>query len=109
MALSAKERKQLKALGQTRDDDVRVGKAAMSEGFLTHLRDELLRKELVKVRFAELEGGERKAFAEEMAAAAGAELVGVLGRTILLYRANEAMEKGKRVLGQGGGPTRDID
>ena len=89
MPLSGKEKRSLKARGQTMPDDVVLGKAGMTEAFVTHAKALLVRKELVKVRFADVEGAERKALAREVCAAVGAECVQVLGRTMLVYRAKE--------------------
>lgn len=98
MALTGKEKSKLRGLGQTMPDDVRVGKAGLSEGFVANLRTMLERKELVKLRFTELEGAERKALAADVAEAVDAELVSVTGRTALLYRANPELDAAKRVL-----------
>lgn len=98
MALSGKDKSTLRSVGQKGPDDVRLGKEGLSEGFLTNLKTLLARKELVKLRFTELEGEERKAMAAEVAAASDAELVSVVGRTVLLYRANPKLDAAKRVL-----------
>jgi RNA-binding protein YhbY len=42
-------------------------------------------------------GSERKQAAEELAIAAGAQCVGVVGRTVLLYRPNESLPAEKRI------------
>ena len=70
-------------------DDVTLGKSGLSESFIAHARTLLARKELVKVRFSDVEGAERKNLAREICAALGAECVQVLGRTLLLYRAKD--------------------
>lgn len=98
MALSGKDKSRLRTLGQARPDDLRLGKAGLSEGFVATLRSLLDRQELVKLRFTELEGEERKALADELAAAAGAELVAVVGRTVLIYRENPSLETKDRAL-----------
>lgn len=85
MATTSKQRRELKRLGQTMSDDVRLGKAGLNDAMVAHVRDLLGRKELVKLRFTELEGPERKAFAQEVAGAVGAECIAVVGRTLLLY------------------------
>lgn len=48
----------------------------------------LLDHELVKVKLGEGVEGDRHAVADELAKAAKAELAGVLGRTLLLYKAH---------------------
>ncbi len=98
MTLTATDRKRLRGMGQRMDDDARLGKQGLADGTVQFLRDLLARKELVKVRFTELEGEERRALAAETAAAVDAELVALVGRTILLYRANPDLPPSTRVL-----------
>ena len=58
-----------------------------------HIRGLMARKGLIKLRFAEkLEGEGRKAFAAELSEALEAELVAVVGRTMLLYRPKEEVK-----------------
>lgn len=96
--LTGKQKSQLRSLGQTMADDSRLGKEGLSEGFIRNLRELLRRKELVKLRFTEVEGPDRKALAEQAAEAAEAELIAVVGRTALLYRENPELDASKRVL-----------
>ena len=98
MALTGKQKRALKSIGMTREDDLRLGSAGLSEGFLAHLDDQLRRKELVKLRFTEVEGAMRKKLAEEICEAASAECFGIIGRTMLLYRPNPELPPDKRVL-----------
>jgi RNA-binding protein len=96
--LTGKQKRALKALGQRMGDDLRVGKGGLSDAFLATLDEALRRKELVKVRFTELHGDERKLFALELADAAGAQCIATVGLTTLLYRANPELEPDQRVL-----------
>ena len=98
MALTGNQKRQLRTLGQKKADDTRLGKAGLSEGFVENLRRLLAEKELVKVRFTEVEGGERKALAKTVADAADAELITLVGRTALLYRANPELDAASRAL-----------
>lgn len=98
MGLTTTQIKQLRALGQQLRDDVRLGKAGLSEGAARNLQDLLARHEMVKVRFTDIEGPERKVFAEELAEAVDAQLVGVTGRTLLLYRPNPELDADQRIL-----------
>jgi RNA-binding protein YhbY len=45
-----------------------------------------------------VEGPERQALAEQAATAIGADLITVVGRTALLYRANPELDAKQRVL-----------
>jgi len=68
-------------------DDCRLGKGLFSDEFVGHLNRLLDKQELVKMRFADLEGKDRKALARAVCEAVDAELVQVVGRTVLLFRA----------------------
>jgi len=77
-------------------DDCRLGKELLSDAFLGHLNALLDQKELVKMRFGELEGKARKELAKAVSEAVGAELVQVVGRTALLYRPRKASPETER-------------
>lgn len=100
MGLTGKEKRMLRGRGQTLADDGHVGKAGVTEGVLANFRGLLARKELIKVRFDELEGGDRRDFGAELAAALDAECITVVGRTVVLYRANPELPAAQRVLGE---------
>jgi RNA-binding protein len=87
MALSAQQKRLLKQRGQTMADDCRLGKNLFSDQFVGHLNRLLDKQELVKMRFGDLEGKDRKELAVAVCDAVGAELVQVVGRTVLLFRA----------------------
>jgi len=84
--LSGKERRQLRARGHHLEPTVQVGKEGASEGVAEALATALFDHELVKVRLLESAGDDRHALARRLAAASDAEMVQVLGRTVLLYR-----------------------
>ena len=65
---------------------VQVGDAGLSDGVLAAIDRALLDHELVKVRLHQPE--DKKTAAKELAAQTGAELCGVVGHTVLLYRAH---------------------
>lgn len=85
MALTSKDRRELKARGMKLGDDLRLGKAGLSQSFIEHGRRMLSERGLVKLRFADAEGAARKELAAQVAAALRAELVAVTGRTMLLW------------------------
>ncbi len=86
MALTAGHKRLLRQRGQTMADDCRLGKHLFSDEFVGHLNRLLDKRGLVKMRFGELEGKDRKELAKAVCEAVGAELVQVVGRTVLLYR-----------------------
>jgi RNA-binding protein len=84
--MTGKQRRHLRALGHHLDPVVQVGKEGPSQGLLGALDAALVEHELVKVRLGEQAAGDRHAIAESLAESTGAELIQVLGRTLLLYR-----------------------
>lgn len=89
MTLTPAEKRKLKARGQTLPEHARIGQEAPSPAQLQHLRQLLSLHELVKVRFAEIQGAEREAFADGVARSLDAVCIHVLGRTMLLYKPGE--------------------
>ena len=86
MPLTPHQKRALKQRGQTMPDDCRLGKGLFSDEFAGHLNRLLDKQELVKMRFTDLEGKDRKALAKAICEAVNAELVQVVGRTVLLFR-----------------------
>lgn len=84
--LNGKQRRFLRARGHHLEPVVQVGKDGLSEGLVEALDAALLTHELIKVRLGDAAGSDRRALGAALAEAAGAELVQVLGRTVLLYR-----------------------
>lgn len=97
MSLTGKQKSQLRSLGQKLADDAHLGKAGLTDTFVEHVNQILARKELVKLRFDDVEGAERHALAEQAASAIGAELITVVGRTALLYRGNPQLDAKARI------------
>jgi RNA-binding protein len=87
--LSGKQRRYLRGLGHSLDAVVRVGKEGLTEGLVGALDVALETHELIKVRLLESVGQDRHEVAAALAEASNAELIQVLGRTLLLYRARK--------------------
>jgi RNA-binding protein len=68
---------------------VHVGKDGLTEGLVGALDTALERHELIKARLLESVGDDRHGVAAALAEASASELVQVLGRTLLLYRARK--------------------
>ena len=83
--LRGKHRRYLRGLGHHLDPVILVGKEGVSDGLVGATDAALGQHELIKVRLGE-SAGDRRELAEELAGRTGAELVQVLGRTVLLYR-----------------------
>lgn len=98
-SLSTKNKAKLRAVGQKRHDDCHLGKAGLSEEFLAFVNQQIDSKELIKLRFDDVEGSMRKEMANDLAEALDAHCVGVTGKTMLLYRPNPNLPLEKRILG----------
>ena len=87
--LRGKQRRYLRGLGTRLDPVVFLGKNAVTDAVLEEIATALAARELIKVRLLDSVEGDRKEVARELADRAGAELVQVLGRTVLLYLRND--------------------
>ena len=96
-APTGKQARHLRGLGQKLQPAVALGKAGLTDGVVAATSDALGRDELVKVRLPAGPAASRQATAEQLAAAAGAACLGVVGRTALLYRAEPTLPPDRRV------------
>ena len=87
--LRGKQRRYLRGLGVNLKPVVFLGKAAITEAVLAEIETALESHELIKIKLQESVEGDRKTVAAELSERSGAELVQVLGRTVLLYRRND--------------------
>ena len=99
--LTASQRAFLRSAGRRLDPLAAVGKAGVDAAFVAHVRRLLETRELVKVRLAE-KGPARRPAAEALAGRVGAQAVDVIGRMVLLYRANDRLAPDDRLALPGG-------
>ena len=86
MQLNGKQRRHLRALGHHLDPIVQFGKLGVTEGVLAALDRAVSDHELVKVRLGTECPDEAPEVAERIVAELQAEVVQVLGRTLLVFR-----------------------
>jgi len=84
--LTGKQKRFLRGRGQTLSPAAIIGKSGLTDEAIANIRERITQHELVKVRLPE--GMDRKALAAELAERTKAELIGVIGRTCLLYIPN---------------------
>lgn len=84
--LTGKQRRYLRGLGHHLDPVVQVGKDGITEGLVGALDSALQTHELIKIKLGEAAGSDRDAIGSALAEACAADLVQVLGRTVLIYR-----------------------
>ena len=84
--LSGKQRRYLRGQGNSIRPTVYLGKDGISDSLLNSLGEAFNNRELVKVRIEKSCELERKEAGHQLAQAAAAYMVQVLGNTLLLYR-----------------------
>jgi RNA-binding protein len=87
--LSGKQARFLRGLGHSLRPAVMIGRQELTETILTSLDESLTAHELVKVKLQEGCLLDRREAAAQLAAATGAAVAQVLGKTILLYRPSD--------------------
>jgi RNA-binding protein len=86
MALTSKERAELRAAAHHLVAAVHVGQHGMTDAVAQTIDDALRTRELVKIQFTKNADLTVKDAANQLAAALSAEVVQVIGRTATLYR-----------------------
>lgn len=84
--LSGKQKRFLRGVGHGLKPVITVGKGEVNEALVLETAEAIAFHELVKVKILESCLMDRHEVAEALAAACGAEVAQVLGRTILLYK-----------------------
>ncbi len=96
IVLTNKQNRALRGEGHHLAPKVYLGKEGLSASVLASLEAVLVADELVKVKVGNNCPLERHEAAAELAAQSGASVVQVLGKTILLYRANPDLPADRR-------------
>ena len=98
MALTSKQRAQLRGLASTLDTIIHIGKDGISDNLVKQADDALEARELIKGRVLDnnIEYDARVA-AEELAKATRSEVVQVIGTKFVLYRESHSKPKDKRI------------
>ena len=91
--LTSKQRAYLRGLGQSCPAIMQIGKGGIGETLVKTVSDALEARELIKLSVLENSGEEARTVAEELAAAVGAEVVGVVGKKVILYRESEKKKR----------------
>ena len=86
MALSGKQRRFLRAEAHALEPVVSVGKDGITESLIAAVGEALLTHELIKIRVLESAPLERQEVADTLPGQAKAELVGLIGRILIVYK-----------------------
>ena len=84
--LTSKQRAYLRGLANTESAIMQIGKGGVGENLTKTVSDALEARELIKLSVLENCETTPKETANELAEAVGADVVGVIGRKIILYR-----------------------
>jgi len=93
MALTARQRRQLKALAHHLQPVVRIGRARLTPAVIKETERTLQAHELIKIRLDVDEGSARKELATALARETGAEVVSSVGKVAVLFRQREEKPK----------------
>lgn len=84
--LTGKQKRFLRSQAHHLDAIFQIGKGGMNDGIVRHVLDAIETRELMKISVLNNCLEEPKDLAEELAKSTKAELVQVIGRTIILYK-----------------------
>lgn len=87
--LTGKQKGFLRSMGNEMDPIMQVGKGGITESVITQTNEVLGARELIKCRVLQNCSEEPKIVAEELAEQVEADLVQVIGRNFLLFRASK--------------------
>ena len=84
--ITSKQRAYLRGLANGIPAIMQIGKGGISENLIKTISDALEARELIKLTVLENSMETPKAMADALAEATGADVVGVIGRRVILYR-----------------------
>ena len=91
--LTSKQRAFLRGLASNEPAIMQVGKGGIGENLIKTVSDALEARELIKLTVLENYGEAAREVAEALAEATEAEVVGVIGKKVILYRESEKNKK----------------
>ena len=86
--LTSKNRAKLKSIANTIDTILQVGKGGVSSTLITQVDDALEAREIIKLSVLETCPEPAKEIAMQLAESTNSQVVQVIGRKVVLYRAN---------------------
>lgn len=84
--LTGKQKRHLRSLAHHLDPIFQVGKGGVNDNLIQQIKEALEARELLKVSILQNCEQEKDEVAESLAQGAGAELVQLIGKTIVLYK-----------------------
>lgn len=93
MALTSKQRAQLRGLAMTEDTIIQIGKGGITENTVTQVKDALKARELIKGRVLENSLLTAREASDALAEACAAETVQTIGSKFVLYKRSDKESK----------------
>ena len=87
--LTGKQKRFLRAIATIQDPIVQVGKSGVTDSVLFSLNEALTAREIVKIKVLKNCAEEAKTVGAELSEKTDSQLVQVVGRNIVLYKANQ--------------------
>jgi RNA-binding protein len=84
--LTGKQKRFLRAEAHHLTPIFQVGKGGVNENMITQIKEALEVRELIKIAILQNNNDDKHEVAEDLAAGAGAELVQLIGHTVVLYK-----------------------
>lgn len=95
--MTSKERAQLRAMANTIEPVFQVGKGGISDALISQTRDALKARELIKIKvLLETSPEPPKELAQKIAEAVGAEVVQVVGGSMVFFKENPELRMDKK-------------
>ncbi len=95
--LTIKQKKFLKGLAHSLSPVVKIGKEGITRSLLGTIENELLYHELIKVKIGNNSEVVKTEAAQLIPEKTGSSLVQLIGKTVILYKANSKKQKDKRI------------
>ncbi len=95
--LTSRQRRFLRSLGHHLAPAAYIGREGITPPVIRSVSTSLDAHELIKVKIGQNCPGEKKDTAGSLASETGSEIVQLIGRMILLYRANPKLKAEKRI------------
>lgn len=89
MKLTSRKREYLRKAAHRLEPIVRVGKDGYSDNLAQTIVEAITPRELIKVKILQNADIEKREIAEKLAEKTGSEVVGIIGRTIILFKENK--------------------
>lgn len=92
MALTGKQKRVLRSIGQLLEPIVHIGKEGVSEESIATTEDAFRRRELIKVRVLKTAPDDADTTAKALAEATNSDVAGRVGFTFLIYKPNPSIK-----------------